>query len=48
MLTDALTAPDRETIPFEGVDGYPDLDYEYGEGEFADSDDSNDGWVVGF
>ena len=43
MLTDALIAPDRETVPFEGVDGCPDLDYEYGEGEFAHSDDSNDG-----
>ena len=43
MLTDALTAPDCKIVPFEGVDGYPDLDYEYGEGEFAHSDDSNDG-----
>jgi len=43
MLTDALTAPDRETVPLEGVDGHPDLDYEYGEGEYANSDDSNDG-----
>ena len=43
MLTDALIDPDREVVPFKGVNGYPDLDYEYGEGEYANSDDSNDG-----
>lgn len=36
-------SPNGEIVPFEGVDGYPDLDYEYGEGEFAHSDDSNNG-----
>jgi len=48
MLTNALIAPDCETVPFEGVDGYPDLDYKYGEGEFANSDRITMGELLGF
>ena len=48
MLTDALTGPNYKIIPFKGVNGYPDLNYEYRVSEFANSDDSNNRWVVGF
>ena len=42
MLTSALTAPDSETVPMEGIDGHPDMDYQMGLGEYGSSDDSSD------
>jgi hypothetical protein len=42
MPTSALTAPDCETVPIEGIDGHPDMDYQMGFGEYGSRDDSND------
>jgi hypothetical protein len=42
MLTGALTGPDYVTVPFEGIGGHPDLEHEYGHGQFADNYDSGD------
>jgi hypothetical protein len=42
MLTSALTAPDYETVPMEGIDGHPDMDYQMGLGEYGPRVDGND------
>ena len=41
MLIGALIASDdADPLPWKGIDGYPDLDWEYGRGELGDSNES--------